>query len=149
MNPHILLPLLVGVVAVFQPMLNRVILDTKGLSFAAWINSVVLLVIATLAVLVTYFFSEQMPEFMRPKMGTEWHWWFIVPGIFGYIIVFFLPLSMRSLGAFVTIVALLLGQLITSFLYDTLVYGKPITTARAFGLILTLAGAYLTFRPTE
>ncbi|MES2746063.1 MAG: DMT family transporter [Bdellovibrionota bacterium] len=149
MNFYILVSFLLGVVAVFQPMLNRTILDTRGLTFAAWLNSLVLFTIATLIMGFVHFKSERFPDYMRPKFEGFWEWWFVLPGIFGFLLVFLLPLSMRSLGAFVSIVLLLVGQLFTSFIYDAVVAGKPITTARVAGLVLTLIGAYLSFRPAE
>ncbi|RZA25643.1 MAG: hypothetical protein EOP10_06235 [Proteobacteria bacterium] len=149
MNYYIIVSLLLGVVAVFQPMLNRTILDTRGLTFAAWLSSFVLFLIATLIMAIVHFKSERFPDYMRPKFEGVWEWWFVLPGLFGFFLVFLLPLSMRSLGAFVSIVLLLLGQLFTSFIYDALVVGKPVTTARVAGLVFTLIGAYLSFRPAE
>lgn len=149
MSPYIILPLFLGVLAVFQPILNKVILDSKGLAFAAWMNSLVLFTTASLTLAFVYFAGDRLPSFLRPRLEGEWHWWFLLPGIFGFLIVFFLPLSMRSLGAFASISAILLGQLLTSFIYDAAVSGKPITIARALGLLFTIVGAYLSFRPAE
>lgn len=147
MNAFIFLPFVLGALAVLQPILNRMMLDERGVAFAAWLNSLVLLTAASFVLGLVYFFNEHFPDYFRLRTDGPFRWWFILPGLMGFAVVFNLPIAIRALGAFPSIIALLLGQLVTSFLYDSLAQNQPITGARILGLILALAGAYLSFRP--
>ena len=149
MNPWIALPFLLGSLVVFQPLLNRVILEQRGLPFAAWLNSVVLISLATSALLFCYLAGDRMPPYLRPRLTGEWHSWFLLPGLMGFTLVFCVPLAIRSFGAFPTIVAVLCGQVLTSFAYDLWSSGRPITSWRVLGLGCVLVGAYLSFRPSD
>lgn len=149
MSILVLIPVILGAVAVFQPILNRFMLEERGLSFAVWLSSFVLFCVATLLLLVIYFWAERFPDYMRPRFRGPMLWWYVIPGMIGFSLVFFLPLVIRSIGAFPVMMGLLLGQLAASFLYDAFSSDKPFSTARVVGLLLALAGAYLTFRPTE
>lgn len=149
MTLFVLIPVIIGALSIFQPILNRIMLEGRGLSFAVWLNSFVLFCIATLLLLVAHYWAERFPDYMRPRFSGETMWWYVIPGMIGFTLVFFLPLVIRSIGAFPAMMGLLLGQLVASFLYDALSSQKPITAARLIGLVLALGGAYLSFRPAE
>ena len=117
------------------------------MAFAAWLNSLVLFIMASLLLGLMYFAGDRFPEYFRIKADGPMRWWFILPGMMGFAIVFNLPLSMRAIGAFPTIIALLLGQLVASFIFDTVSQNQPISWARLLGLGFAAVGAYLSFRP--
>jgi len=149
MTIYLLVPLLLGALAVFQPILNRLMLDLRGQSFVAWLNSLVLFTVASLTLLAIYTNSEKFPEYLRPKFNGEWRWWYVLPGLMGFLVVFNLPLAIRSFGSFSTILALILGQLLTSLVYDAYTSGQLPGLSRILGLVFALAGVYLSFRPSN
>ncbi len=147
MNLALAWPVLLGTLVVFQPLLNRMIFDERGLSFAAWLNSVVLVTVATSVLLLCLYLGERCPEFLRPRMAGMIRWWYVVPGLLGLTLVLLVPLSMRQFGAFTTVLAMLVGQLGTSVVWDLVADGRPITPTRIAGLVCAGIGAYLSFKP--
>ncbi len=147
MRIMIVLPLTLGVLVVFQSVMNRAIGETRGLSFAVALNAAVLLAVALAALGVLAMWGNSTPAYLRPQFNGAWRWWYVLPGIFGFTLVAGMPLAMRSLGAFPSIVALILGQLLCSLIWDAISQGQGISMARIGGLILTAAGAYLAFKP--
>jgi uncharacterized membrane protein YdcZ (DUF606 family) len=138
--------LALGSLTVFQPLLNRMIAEQRGLGIAAWTNGLVLLVISSVLVIAIYFWSDHSPEILALKSGA-WHWYYIFPGLMGFALVVGMPLMMRALGAFPTIVTFLCGQLLTSFIWDIWANNQLPSGARILGLIFALLGTYLTIRP--
>jgi uncharacterized membrane protein YdcZ (DUF606 family) len=147
MNLFFALSMLLGSMVVFQPVLNRLVFAEKGLGFGVWLNSSVLFGLGSLFFFFIFALSERFPESLPLKSGATFRWWFVLPGLIGFLLVSLVPLMIKNLGAFPTIAAMLLGQVTTSFLYDTLAEGHPVDLTRLAGLALTAAGAYLSFRP--
>lgn len=139
--------LLLGSVVVFQPMLNRMVLELRGLTFAVWMNACVLFLMASLLCALVYFFGAHLPEMFHFKAHHEFPLWFLVPGLLGFIFVFAVPLMFQALGAFPTVLAMLCGQMVTSFLVDVCVYGVPVSLSKVLGLAMAASGAYLSLRP--
>lgn len=145
----IVLPLTLGALVVFQSVMNRTIGETRGLSFAVTLNAGVLLAVALAVLGVLAMSGNTAPAYLRPQWNGDWRWWYVLPGIFGFTLVAGMPLAMRGLGAFPSIVALILGQLLCSLIWDAISQGQGINLARISGLILTIAGAYLAFKPVN
>lgn len=137
---------LLGSLLVFQPVFNRLILEHKGLGFAVLLNGTVLTVFASILCLFIFFMPERFPSLMRFKVGGLFEWWFLLPGFFGILIVSGTPLLIKNIGASSTVILMLSGQLITSFLWDTFAEGQAFRTMRLIGAILAFCGAYLSFK---
>lgn len=146
MRLNFLLPMALGALVVFQGILNRQIGEVKGLSFAVFMNSVVLLTIATSVLVGFYVWGQQAPDYLRPQINPLWRWWYVLPGLMGFMLVFNVPISIRNIGAFPTIVSMLLGQLLCSFAWDAFTAGT-VNKVRLAGLALTAMGTYMAFRP--
>lgn len=146
MKWFVILGLALGSLVVFQPILNRLILENRGLTFAIWLNGTVLLSLASLLCLIILYQPERFPEIMRFKESGPFSWWYLLPGFFGLVIVTGVPLLIRNLGAFSTVMLMLCGQIATSFLWDMLVNGQAFSGARLLGVMLAFTGAYLSFK---
>lgn len=146
MKLNFLLPMALGALVVFQGVMNRQIGEVKGLSFAVFMNAVVLVTVASTVLAGLFVWGQQAPDYLRPQLNPVWRWWYILPGLMGFMLVFNVPISMRGLGAFPTIVSMLLGQLLCSFIWDALAAGS-FNITRLAGLILTALGTYLAVRP--
>lgn len=145
MNLITIFGLVLGSLVVFQPALNRLILENRGLGFAVWLNGTVLLATASIFCLFIFYRPERFPELVRFKLSGPFHWWYVLPGLFGLMMVTGVPLMIKNIGALSTVLTMLFGQLVTSFFWDFLA-GQPWSSARFFGLLLAGAGAYLSFR---
>lgn len=146
-NMSLLFALALGSLMVVQPTLNRLMLDTKGLSNASLINGTVVFVFTLMAWLIINSPYVNTPAFFRAKESVAFHWWFFIPGLCGFLIIFISPMLIRELGAFTTVLALISGQIVTSLILDASVQGIPITKARLCGLGCALMGAYLSIKP--
>lgn len=146
-NMSLLFAMLLGSLMVVQPTLNRLMLDIKGLSVASLINGTVVFALACFAFIIVNFQFMSTPALFRAKESGTFHWWFLLPGICGFLIIFISPMLIRELGAFTTVLALICGQIVTSLLLDATTQGIAITTPRLAGLALAVAGAYMSFRP--
>jgi len=145
MNILALLGLALGSLVVFQPILNRLILEHRGLAFAVWLNAVVLLVMASIFCLFIFYKPERFPELTHFKLSGSFQWWYFLPGSFGLMLVMGVPLIIKNFGAFSTVLTMLCGQLVTSFFYDIWA-GQPFNSLRFLGLLLAGTGAFLSFR---
>lgn len=134
-----------GAMVVCQPAINRLVLADKGLAFAVFLNAVVVFAAASAFLLMASWSPFKMPQLFYESPTGAMHWWFILPGIFGFLLIASVPIMMKNLGALPTMTAMLLGQMATSMIWD-MSNGTTITFTRIGGLVLTTAGAYLTFK---
>lgn len=138
--------LCLGAMVVFQPLLNRMILEHKGLGFAAVLNGFIVFVLALLLWIALSFGFISPPSLLKLKPEGPFYWWYILPGIFGFMLVITTPIMIKHLGAFTTVLAMISGQIITSLVLDAMTQGIAITMPRLLGLALAIAGAYLSFK---
>ncbi len=139
---------LLGSLVVFQPSLNRMIFEQRGLSFAVLLNGAVLFCVVSLLFLSVSLAPERFPEMLRYLPNRIFSWWYVLPGIMGFLLVVLVPILIKEMGAFLTIVTMILGQVATSFLWDMYQGGTALGSARLLGLILVMSGVYLSFRPS-
>lgn len=146
MKWHIIVGLALGSLVVFQPILNRLIFEHKGLGFTVWQNANVLFILSSIFGALVIYFPDKFPAVMRLEKDGNFALWHLLPGFFGFLLVTLVPLMIKNLGASSTVIVMLSGQLITGFLWDSLVIGHAFNFMRFFGIILAFLGAYLSFR---
>ncbi len=149
MNLFFLLSLFLGSVIVIQPNLNRLIAGDQGLAMAAFINGIVLFFSTGLLFFVIWSFPERFSPVLQFKGGSGFRIWYFLPGLMGLTLVLAVPLTMKNIGAFSTVIAMLAGQIATSFVIDIAINNQALTFTRSAGLVLALTGAYLSFRPAS
>lgn len=145
MKISFLICLLLGAMIVFQPAINRLILEQKGLSFAVFLNGSILFLSACTLFFVIFSSSERIPLILQLKSAGTFRLWFLLPGIMGFCLVVTVPIMIKNLGALPTILAMLLGQIITSLVWDVFFENVAINASRVVGLALAFVGAYLSF----
>jgi len=138
--------LVLGALAVFQPLLNQHIAQYRGLAFAIWTNSFILFLSASFLLAYIIIFEKNSPAIFLIKSGS-FYWWYILPGLMGLALVTGLPIMIRNFGAFSTIMAFLTGQIFTSFLYDAFTQSHSLSFSRFAALFCALLGTYLSIRP--
>ncbi len=141
-----LLPLALGSLVVLQPTLNRIISLKLGHLFAAWFNSVVLFTVASTFLILSFQGQYSAASEQFSQFGEAFRPWFLLPGMFGFILVFAVPFCFKNFGALTTMTGMLSGQVLMSLLIDTKYQGIAISKERIIGIILVLAGASLTAR---
>lgn len=149
MNLFFIIGLSLGSIVVVQPTLNRLIGDHQGMAMAAFINGIVLFCATGTLFFAIWFFPERFNALLQFKTGTGFRVWYILPGLMGLCLVLLVPLTMKNIGAFPTVVIMLAGQIATSFVIDVALNHQAVSLSRIMGLILALTGAYLSFRPVS
>ncbi len=138
-----LIPLLIGLVSVFQATLNRQVAREWGLAPAAVLNMVVALCIALVFVGYSLTRGAGAGIFrIHLELGL-FRWWWLLPGLFGCVIVFGLPWAVEKLGALPVFVVLVGAQMCASAGWDRWVEGVPLTTPRVIGALLAVVSALL------
>jgi len=89
---------------------------------------------------------ERFPKNLRFISQGAWTWWFVLPGLIGFLLVLFTPVMIKFLGAFSTVAFMMLGQVAASILWDTFAEGIPLNMTRCFGVFLVMSGAYFSLR---
>ncbi|MEY4630140.1 MAG: hypothetical protein RIQ81_260 [Pseudomonadota bacterium] len=141
-----ILPLVLGTLVVFQPAINRQIMDRNGLGFAIIMNHTTLFVLAMVTLGGFILLGEKVPEIVRPRFSTGVNWWYVIPGIISFTLTALVPFAITSVGAVATVVGMLAGQLLTSLIWDAVAEGRPPTWPRVVGMTLAMAGAMLSFK---
>lgn len=131
------LPLFLGALIVLQAGINRTEAGRIGFSSAILMNASVMLVVA-----LGYFFASK-----SNLPANEIRWWFLLPGIFGFLIVLGGAFSVSRWGAQHTFILIVSAQLVMSIVWDYYVQKIPPTGAKLFGILLIWAGIFIALRP--
>jgi transporter family-2 protein len=132
-----LMPILVGSCIVAQGMFNKNIASVWKMS------SVVLLNMSISLLLSCGFFLYQRYAAPVASAFPEFKWWFLLPGIFGFLVVTLTPLAIAELGAFRVFLVTVTTQLLLSIAVDSVVHRIPLTWGRIIGAGLSIAGVFL------
>jgi transporter family-2 protein len=136
---------LVGVAVVLQGGFNRQVAQQWGLVRTVLVNGVVFLAVSGLLWIWWKIRPGSLPrEFLPPDTsGPVAIWRYVLPGVFGVVIVTGLPWAIARLGALGAILILLVTQLVVSMLWDLWVEGVSVSPLRIAGAGLALVGAWL------
>ena len=119
-----LLTFLVGLSSVIQAGLNRQMSDPWGLPAAVLLNAVMFLI----ASLIYFYLAQQevvsLPHYLahRPNI-SEISWWYLLPGLLGFLFVLGLPVCIAKIGALQVFVGLVLAQMIGGLFWDKYIEG--------------------------
>ena len=140
----VVFPFIVGLVGFLQAAINRKIGAYWGLPAATILNSIIFFVIAIIFFLVSSKAPHMLPDSLKPKEPFKYYdWWFVLPGILGFLIVILVPFGIAKVGALNLFVGIIAAQLVASLCWDAFVEGQPATWPRVLGALLSFAGAAL------
>ncbi len=149
MSPVIIVPFIVGIIAVLQASVNKKISSTLGLAPTVTLATGLLALQGLVLLFLTIKMKEKLPSIyhLRHQSFGEFiqniEWWYILPGLGAFVFIACMPWVVSKVGAFSAFLALICGQVFTSILWDFFQEGKPITIHKIIGAILVLAGALL------
>lgn len=139
-----LIPIALGVGVVFQSTINRQMAEPYGLATAVLINAVVFFAFSLFFFFFAKYSTDLVPEFFKPKLETfSFQSFYILPGIFGFALVFGLPWSIKSIGAAPAFILLVAAQIACSVLLDIFYFHNLVNQYKIFGAVLTLCGAVI------
>lgn len=142
----IVLAVFVGIATVLQAALNRRIAGNWGLAPTIVLHAGVLFVFA----LGSYFVIEKtgiaVPPSFRAKETAYQNplWWYLFPGLAGWLIIFAMPFAISKIGALQVFVWVVAAQMLAGLCWDRWVEGISINATRALGVVVVIAGAALT-----
>jgi uncharacterized membrane protein YdcZ (DUF606 family) len=140
----LLVPLVLGFMAVAQVTLNGRVAMQWGLAPAAVLNMIVALSLAVCFAAWCAFRGPSSGLYRFHVDASLVGWWWFLPGCFGFSLVVGMPWAVQKLGALATFVALIGAQMVASMLWDALVEGTALTLPRLLGAAFAVAGVALT-----
>lgn len=132
---------LLGVAAVIQGGLNKQMTSDWGLFGALLINSTVLLIIVILMAFATAIYPQYFPAYLAPKFNwSTWKWWYFIPAICGTMLITGIPLAITKWGALVVFLTIVVGQMVSSIVWDMSMEGIALDPKRLLGVALAIVG---------
>lgn len=139
-----LIPIALGAGVLLQSTINRQMAEPYGLATAVLINAVIFFVFSLFFFYFAKYSTDLVPEFFRPKLQNfSFQWFYVLPGVCGFALVFGLPWSMRNLGAAPSFILLVAAQIVGSVLLDIFYFHNLVNQYKIIGAILTLCGAVI------
>lgn len=134
-----LIPLAIGISGILQGALNLKMSDSLGLVHSLLIGNFLVLVYTV----IIYFFvvksPESVPDFFRIKAPiTSFKWWYVIPSVFGLMIISGIPIGIYRLGAVKVTVLIVVAQMVTSISWDIFVDKIPMNTMKVLGLFFSI-----------
>ena len=143
---YVVLAVVLGVVAVIQAAINRQIALRWGLAPAATLNTGIATVAA--AIFLGSFVALGGASFALQSSVrlADFRWYWVLPGIFGFLLVAGIPWAVHHVGALRVFVGIVAAQMVASVVLDHFAEGIPLTTTRGAGALLAVASVLLVSR---
>lgn len=137
MQLAMLLPLALGAIGILQGALNRIMSNNIGMSWMLIIGNIITLLVCLAFFLIVKTQPQLFPDFVKVK-ELSFKWWYLIPGIFGFLFVAGLPLAIYKLGAVKVTVGMIAAQMMTSVFWDIYVEGIPFSVNKGVGIIFAI-----------
>lgn len=141
----VIVPFALGAIGLLQGALNRKIASHLGVTQTTLITN---LGTVTLC-LIAYFSARNFPEYLHPmfqiKMPiTTYKWWYVIPPVFGFLIISGMPYAISEFGAVKVTVGLIAAQMVVSVLWDLFVEGIGLNTFKIIGITMAALSVIFT-----
>lgn len=145
MNSYIILPMLIGLAGVAQGILNRQVSASWGLTWAVGLNAVLFIVYSAVLLVVMQFAPQVLPEYLRVSTFSmeKFKWWFVLPGLCGFLLVLGIPWSIQMMGPSKTFILFIVAQIVFSLLAEKFFFDSSVPILKIAGAFLAIAGAAL------
>lgn len=137
--------MLAGAATVVQGGLNRRIADLWGHAPTILINGLVVTIAAAFTIWLASRIDSPLTNLLgaKPEAFSRTLWWYVVPGLLGYVFLTTLPPSIASIGASNVFVLVVAGQLLMGLFWDRAVEDITLSLPRVGGVALVCVGAWL------
>ncbi len=140
------LPFLIGSITIIQSAINRKLADSVGLGKAVFVSNFITASLAFFLLILISRLPQLFPSFYLTKkseLSGMTYLWFLLPGLFGLLIVAGIPFSFFKIGAVETTIMLVSAQAITSVFWDFYFENIPLNSTRLISLFLAIASAVI------
>jgi bacterial/archaeal transporter family-2 protein len=140
-----LISLFIGIFGILQAALNKQVSLEIGVTHATLIGMTITFIMG----LALYFLIKENPSLLPPfysikKPITYFKWWYVIPAFLGFFIIFFLPQSIKDLGAVKVTILIIAGQIISSTTWDYFVDHVPLTLYKILGIFFAIVSMTFT-----
>lgn len=133
----LLLSFFVGAATVLQGGMNRQIAVSWGVPGAVLLNTVLYAILSLAIFWAARKFPSLLPAVLWDRESfTNFSWWYLLPGLCGFLIVVGAPIVIARIGAFQFILGVVAVQLAGGILWDVMVERIPATSVRIAGAVL-------------
>lgn len=140
----ILVAMVLGVASVGQGVVNRQIASGWGIATATLLNTVILLFLAVTFYGISRYVPHALPELLRERFGDRTPlWWYLLPGVCGFVIVAGLPLAIEKVGALRVFLGFVAAQIVVSLVWDATMERMPVNFTRVAGAVVAWIGVLL------
>ncbi len=134
-----LIPVIIGASTILQGSLNRQIASSVGILQATLISNTITTLFCGLAFYLVQVNPNLAPQFFKSTDSqttfiSTFKWWYLLPSLFGFLIINGMPFAFSKLGAVKVTVLLVAAQMITSLLWDYYVDHLTINLYKVCGL---------------
>lgn len=135
----------IGLITVLQSGLHKNMLMGNGILPVVALNAVIAFIISMLLFFAQKYAWITLPEsFSSHGVFQIKKWWYLIPGICGFLIVIGFPLAISYMGAAQVFIIAIAGQCVGSLLWDVFIEQNSPTLLKSVGVLFTLVGAFLT-----
>lgn len=136
-------PIIAGISIVLQGALNRNSTTHMGLASAVFLNALVFLFFS--GIVWGLFKWNLISGNSQASVDSlaDFQWWYILPGIFGCLIVFSTPLAIEYLGANSAFAIIICTQLLASLAWDFIFEKTTPTVLSLTGTLLMIVGLFV------
>jgi bacterial/archaeal transporter family-2 protein len=143
---YVALAVVLGVAAVVQAAINRQIALRWGLAPAATLNTGIATVVAAIFLGLAVTSGRASFTIQSSVRLADFRWYWVLPGIFGFLLVAGIPWAVHHVGALRVFVGLVAAQMVASVALDHFAEGIPVTMTRGAGALLAVASVLLVSR---
>ncbi len=143
----LLFTIFIGLSSIIQAGLNRQMSTPWGLPSTVLLNAIMFLAASAVYFALAKWGWVQLPEALKERQGFEnLQWWYLLPGLLGFIFVIGLPYSIARIGALQVFVGLVVAQMVGGLFWDRFVEGLDWSFSRVLGAILAVVALVLASR---
>jgi bacterial/archaeal transporter family-2 protein len=145
MTFYFLIPVALGMAIVTQGILNQKISSSWSLVPTILLNSTVAFAASAFLFVLARILPTGWPEILRIQSqgGFSSKWWYLIPGLCGFLIVLGVPWSIQTLRPSKTFICMIAAQVLFSLLADHFLYESSVGFLKLIGAGLAVAGAVL------
>jgi len=139
--------LLAGTLVVLQSGMNKNISQQWGFAATVLIGAIGYLVFNLIFLSLTYYRPQWFPAEYLPKGSfSDFRWYWVLPGLFGFSLVMGITVSISQIGAVSAILLSIASQVVTSMLWDKFIDDRPLGAMKIAGAVIACIGVFMTTR---
>ncbi len=140
-----LIPLMIGVLGIFQGALLKNMALEIGMAHATLIGATITFLLSIGLFFLVRSNPQILPDFYVIKQPLNvFRWWYLIPGLITIFILLFFPKAMSELGAVKVTILVVAGQIIFSTFWDFFMENISFTLFKLLGILFAILSLVFT-----